>query len=158
MPDRPLREVVTIDGRNVELHHDTPAVPADGDRPSAGQEPRVVRLFDPALRPSNTERADGKPLRLFDSPGVKVEVSKRNVEDMSFWHRNADCHELILCLRGRLTWETELGTVTLEPGDLLEIPRGIAHRSRLAPGVEGNNVLLELKVAGELGYVGDGQP
>ncbi len=56
---------------------------------------------------------------------------------------------MIICLEGALIWETEMGTVTLDRGEMLLIPRGIAHRS--LPGSQGQtNIAVELKVKGQL--------
>ena len=100
-------------------------------------------------------QVDGAPLRLFDSDALKLDVSKRSKEDMGFWHRNVDAHEIIICFRGALRWETELGTVTLHAGEMILIPKGITHRSMLCEESEEENVLIELKVRDALDYVFD---
>ena len=76
---------------------------------------------------------------------------------MGFWHRNVDYHEVIFCFRGALRWETEMGTVTLREGEMILIPKGITHRSMLCPESAEENILLELKVADALTYVGEGE-
>ncbi len=85
---------------------------------------------------------------------AKIDVSKRSHEDMGFWHRSADFTEIIVCIRGALRWETEVGTHVLLPGQLLVIPRGVAHRSALTEQSADENVLIELKVTGDLEFVG----
>ena len=100
-------------------------------------------------------KADGTPLRMFDSPSVKIDLSKRSKEDMGFWHRNVDFHEVIICFRGALRWETEMKTVTLHAGEILVIPKGITHRSMLCDESEAENILIELKVRDLLTFVGD---
>ena len=65
-----------------------------------------------------------------------------------------DYHEIIFCIRGALRWETEIGTVTLKGGEMILIPKGIAHRSMLCDASAEENVLLELKIAEEISYVG----
>ena len=92
---------------------------------------------------------------MFDSPTVKIDVSKRSKEDMGFWHRNVDSHEVIFCVRGALRWETEMGTRVLKEGDMMIIPKGITHRSMLCEESLEENVLIELKVRDKLNYVGD---
>jgi quercetin dioxygenase-like cupin family protein len=77
---------------------------------------------------------------------------------MGFWHRNIDDHEIIFCVKGALRWETEMGTKTMHPGDMLLIPKGIAHRSMLCEDSLEENVLIELKVQDEPIYVGDNTP
>jgi mannose-6-phosphate isomerase-like protein (cupin superfamily) len=110
-----------------------------------------VDLTDPALTPTNQEAAEGTPLTLLAAEGTRIDLSRRTKAPMPFWHRNADADEVIVCLGGEIRWETELGEVTLRPGELLLIPRGVAHRS--LPGTPppgGTNLVLEIKVQGEL--------
>jgi hypothetical protein len=116
---------------------------------------RVLNILNPALRPSNYQKADGTPMRLFDSENLRIDLSKRSAEDMSFWHRNIDYNEIIFCFQGALRWETELGTVTLHPGEMLYIPRGIAHRSTLCEESADENILIELKTKDDLNLAVD---
>ena len=81
-------------------------------------------------------------------------LSKRSKEDMGFWHRNIDYHEIIICVKGALRWETEMGVRTMHEGDMMFIPKGIAHRSMLCEDSAPENVLVELKIADECTYVG----
>src|SRR5579875_1004302 len=146
MANQPTEERITIDGVNVVLKRDVSPIKNAGVL--AMQEMlRVLNVFDDRLRPSNYEKADGKPMRLFDGKVVKIDLSKRSREDMGFWHRNVDAHEIIICVKGALHWETELGERVLREGDMLFIPRGIAHRSRLSEFSAKENVLIELKIA-----------
>lgn len=147
-------EKVTINGKNVVIARHAPPVDNAGVLEN-GDIFRLINVFDDKFAPTNATRADGTPLRLFTSARTKIDVSKRRTEDMSFWHRNIDAHEIIFCVKGALAWETELGNVTMKPGDMLFIPKGIAHRSRLAPESTDENVLIELKIADDLEYVGD---
>src|ERR1035438_10347433 len=89
LPKAPLREVITIDGTNVELEVKDNPVENLGVL-KAKELFHYLNIFDPKYQPSNYNKADGSPLRLFDSPPVKIEVSKRSKEDMGFWHRNVD--------------------------------------------------------------------
>jgi mannose-6-phosphate isomerase-like protein (cupin superfamily) len=155
MPDKPYREVITIHGTNVTLEQG--ASPIENLGVVGGQEMfKHVNFLDPKFRPENYNKADGAPLRMFDSDSVKIDLSKRSIEDMGFWHRNVDYNEIIFCFRGALRWETEMGTVTLHAGEMILIPKGISHRSMLCDESEEENMLLELKVRDELTYVGDG--
>lgn len=135
-------ERLTVDGRTIVYQR--PSRPVDTEVRNA--EPlRTWNLFDPALVPTNRDAADGTPLPLLVGDGVRVEVSKRTKEEMPFWHRNADYDEVILCVSGQIHWETELGELTLGPGQMFRIPKGIAHRSK--PGhTDQPNVILELKI------------
>lgn len=74
---------------------------------------------------------------------------------MGFWHRNIDAHKVIIRIEGALRWETEMGTRTMHPEDMLFIPKGIAHRSMLCEDSIDENVLIELKLADDLTYVGE---
>ncbi|MDO8298276.1 AraC family ligand binding domain-containing protein [Lacisediminimonas sp.] len=153
-PKPPLREVVTIDGTNVTLQ--MKSNPIENLGVLTGQELfHYLNIFDDKFQPSNYNKADGTPLRLFDSKSVKIDVSKRSKEDMGFWHRNVDNHEVIICVRGALRWETEMGTVILREGEMILIPKGISHRSMLCEDSLEENVLIELKIAEKLNYVGD---
>lgn len=157
MTDTVRRELVTIDGTNVTL--ELASSPIENLGVASGQEKfKRLDVFDPKFRPENYSKPDGAPLRLFDSAPVKIDLSKRSKEDMGFWHRNVDYHEVIFCVRGALRWETEMGTVTIKAGEMILIPKGITHRSMLCEESEAENVLLELKVRDELVYVGDDKP
>ena len=48
-----------------------------------------------------------------------------------------------------------MGPKTMHPGDMLSIPKGIGHRSMLCEDPTDENVLIELKVADDLTYVGE---
>lgn len=154
MSKTPTRELITIDGVNVVLQRDqSPMI--NGGVLELAEMFRLFNIFDEKFQPSNKGLADGKPLRLYDSPTCKVDLSKRSKEDMGFWHRNIDAHEIIFCVKGALKWETEMGTRVMHPGDMLFIPRGIAHRSMLAEDSADENVLIELKITGPIEYVGE---
>jgi mannose-6-phosphate isomerase-like protein (cupin superfamily) len=44
------------------------------------------------------------------------------------WHRHAEEDELFLVLHGSLTIELRDGSVTLGPGEMVVIPKGVEHR------------------------------
>jgi hypothetical protein len=50
-----------------------------------------------------------------------------------------------------------MGVRTMQPGDKLYIPRGIGHRSMLCEDSTDDNELIELKIADDLTYVGEGK-
>lgn len=149
-----LREVVTINGKNVVLAHHASPIENAGvlEYPEIF---RMLNIFDAKFTPSNKNKADGTPLRIYSADRVKIDLSKRSKKDMDFWHRNIDAHEVIICIKGALRWETEMGTRTMHPGDMLFIPKGIAHRSMLCEDSTDENVLIELKLADDLTYVGE---
>lgn len=142
-------ERISIGDRTVVLRRESS--PVETSAVDTGEELlRLVDLFSDHLRPANFDKADGTPMRLFTGRTVRLDLSKRSVEDMGFWHRNIDYNEAIVCLRGALEWETELGTTSLREGQMLWIPRGIAHRSLLSSESGETNVLLEIKIREDL--------
>ena len=154
LPKPPLREVISIEGTNITIERKDNPIENLGVM-SGAEMFQYLNVFDSKFQPSNYNKADGTPLRLFDSAPVKIDVSKRSKEDMGFWHRNCDFHEIIFCVKGALRWETELGTVVLKEGEMILIPKGITHRSMLCEESLEENVLLELKLREKLTYVGD---
>lgn len=74
--------------------------------------------------------------------GFSMEVSKRRKE-MPFWHRNMDNDELIICMQGSVTWETDLGKISLTPGRIIMIPRGVSHR--VIPKESPQYIAIEMK-------------
>ncbi|MBI2318838.1 MAG: hypothetical protein HYU75_18070, partial [Betaproteobacteria bacterium] len=87
LPKAPLRELVTIDGVNVTLEMKGNPIENLGVL-TAGEMFKCLNIFDSKFQPSNYNKADGSPLRLFESGPVMIDVSKRSKEDMGFWHRN----------------------------------------------------------------------
>lgn len=148
------RELITIGGKNIVLAHTEPPVANAGVLEYA-EIFRMINIFDDKFSPTNIDKADGTPLRLYTSDRVKIDVSKRRKHDMGFWHRNIDAHEIIFCVKGALKWETEMVVRIMRPGDMLFIPKGIGHRSMLCEDSTDDNVLIELKIADDLTYVGE---
>lgn len=149
---QPTREVITTADYRVELDRgpefSLPTILAGAENLT------VFSVHDDRIKPENYDKADGAPLRVLDSTYAKLDVSKRSVEDMGFWHRSTDFSEIIICVQGALRWETELGTNVLHPGEVLVIPRGVAHRSALCDESAEQNILIEVKVRDDLTYVG----
>src|ERR1700687_4851109 len=150
----PYRELVTINGKNVVLSHNEPPVINAGVLENADIF-RMINIFADKFTPTNLDKADGTPLRLYTSDRVKVDVSKRRKHDMGFWHRNIDAHEIIFCVKGAVKRETEMGVKMMDTGAVLLIPKGIVHRSMLCEDSTDDNVLSELKIADGLTYVGE---
>ncbi len=107
-----------------------------------------INVNDPNLRPSNYAMAEGTILPMLQAEGVRIDLSKRTKEPMTFWHRNMDCDEVIFCYKGAIHWETELGNITLQSGEMFVIPKGIAHRSLPPPDSKEENIILEFKING----------
>jgi mannose-6-phosphate isomerase-like protein (cupin superfamily) len=55
-------------------------------------------------------------------------VKLAKVQGEFVWHQHAEEDELFVVLRGELTIELRDGTVTLGPGELVVIPKGVEHR------------------------------
>lgn len=142
-------EKYTWAGKELIVRRDTSPVKV------AGVESQQVRLEkldvnDPKLRPSNYDKAEGTPLPILQAEGVRVDLSKRTKEPMTFWHRNMECDEIIFCYKGSIHWETELGNITLRSGEMFVIPKGIAHRSLPPADSQEENIIVELKVRGDV--------
>lgn len=55
-------------------------------------------------------------------------VKLAKVQGEFVWHHHADEDELFMVIRGELTIELRDGQVTLGPGELAVIPKGVEHR------------------------------
>jgi mannose-6-phosphate isomerase-like protein (cupin superfamily) len=62
--------------------------------------------------------------------GCDVMVVK--VQDEFVWHKHDDTDDFFLVLKGRLEIELRDRTITLEPGELFIVPKGVEHRPRAA--------------------------
>lgn len=60
------------------------------------------------------------------------------------WHVHDDTDDLFLVLKGRLSIETDEGDVTLGPGELYVVPKGVRHR----PVAEGEVHLMLIEPEG----------
>jgi mannose-6-phosphate isomerase-like protein (cupin superfamily) len=58
--------------------------------------------------------------------GQQVKLAK--LKGAFFWHHHQNEDELFLVLRGTLDLELRDGTVTLGPGEMYIVPRGVEHR------------------------------
>jgi mannose-6-phosphate isomerase-like protein (cupin superfamily) len=59
------------------------------------------------------------------------------------WHFHPNSDETFLVIEGRLSIELESGSLELDPGQLLTIPRGVRHRTRPV-GERSVNLTFEL--------------
>ena len=84
--------------------------------------PQPVRLADKLA--AFDERWSPKIVAAFNGHDVMVV----KVEGPFVWHKHDDTDDFFLVLKGRLTIELRDGAVTLEPGDLYVVPRGVEHR------------------------------
>ena len=90
------------------------------------------------------------------SPKVVGELNDNNimlvkVQGEFVWHHHAEEDELFVVLKGQLTIELRDGSLTLGPGELVVIPKGIEHRP-VAPE-EVHLMLIEPKVTRHTGNV-----
>ena len=79
------------------------------------------------------------------------EVRLVKVEGEFIWHQHEDTDELFLVLEGTLEMELRDRTVTLEPGELIVVPRGTEHR----PCARNGEVKLLLIDPADLPNTGD---
>ena len=56
------------------------------------------------------------------------EVKLTRLKGEFVWHHHAEEDELFLVLKGRLRIELRDGAVTLDPGEMVVVPRGVEHR------------------------------
>ena len=145
-------EKYTWHGKELILKRETSPVEVTS-RESQQVKLEKINVNDPKLRPSNYAKAEGTPMPIFQADGVRVDLSKRTKEPMTFWHRNMECDELIFCYKGGIRWETELGNLTLQSGEMFVIPKGIAHRSLPPENSSEENIIIELKIRGDISKV-----
>jgi mannose-6-phosphate isomerase-like protein (cupin superfamily) len=75
-------------------------------------------------------------LSLFDAHWSPKIVSGFNGNDIMVvkvlgefvWHKHDDTDDFFMVLKGRLTIQLRDGEVTLEPGELYVVPKGVEHR------------------------------
>ena len=67
-------------------------------------------------------------LEQVDDLAVDVYLCKGSVG----WHRHVDKDELFIAYGGSVTLESEWGTVTLRPWEMVLVPKGVKHRSLAA--------------------------
>ena len=65
------------------------------------------------------------------------------VEGEFVWHSHPDTDDLFLVLSGELTIDMPDGSVTLQPGELFVVPKGVEHRPRAT--VETHLLIIEPK-------------
>ncbi len=134
-----MKERVTSSEVDVELERGASRVLR------SSREVRVLRLSD-LQTPDLTDPAAIPPMQVFSGDNISVEVSRRRA-GLPFFHRNLDADELIVCIRGRARWETDLGELEVTAGDAILIPRGIGHRPA---EVSDDYLALEIKYRGHL--------
>lgn len=91
------------------------------------------------LVPSDAESPHGSPEKLFYSEDLAVWLSRRR-ESMPYFFRNCDADELHHVSRGRMSFETDFGNITVGENEFLLIPKGVTYRA----SVEGSRETLRI--------------
>ena len=91
--------------------------------------------------PPHHGTADQRPPRTVATLN-DYEIKVVKVRGDFVWHSHADTDDFFLVLRGRLEIDLPDGTVTLGPGQLYIVPRGVQHRPRAVDG-EVHMLLIE---------------
>ncbi|WP_411080695.1 cupin domain-containing protein [Streptomyces sp. cmx-18-6] len=82
------------------------------------------------------------------------EVKLAKLKGEFVWHTHEDTDELFLVVSGRLIIQLRDGDVTLEPGELFVVPRGVEH----CPVAEEETAILLLEPAGTMNTGDAGGP
>jgi mannose-6-phosphate isomerase-like protein (cupin superfamily) len=85
--------------------------------------PKIITLKSES--PTNTTY-DNHPIASVNDHVVRVST----MTEPYFWHSHPNSDETFLSLEGGLCIEFEAGSVELEPGQLITVPRGVRHRTR----------------------------
>ncbi|MFL5617263.1 MAG: cupin domain-containing protein [Gemmatimonadaceae bacterium] len=67
-----------------------------------------------------------QPRTVAEFNGYDIMVAK--VQGQFVWHKHDETDDLFLVLRGELTIELRDRSVTLRPGELFVVPKGVEHR------------------------------
>jgi mannose-6-phosphate isomerase-like protein (cupin superfamily) len=86
--------------------------------------------------------------------GFDVMVAKTKGEFI--WHKHDDTDDFFLVLEGKLTIELRDGSVTLGPGELYIVPKGVEHRP--VASEETHILLIERTGTPNTGDVATAQP
>jgi len=84
-------------------------------------------------------RYDNHPLAKVNDHAIRIST----MTEPYHWHFHPNSDETFLVLEGRLSIEFETGSLELDPGQLLTIPRGVRHRTRPV-GARSVNLTFEL--------------
>lgn len=86
-----------------------------------------AELIDPArLSQAVTERYHNRSLTVVNDHEVRMSVMTEPFE----WHRHPDSDETFLAVEGALIIELDEREITLHPGQMITVKRGLRHRTR----------------------------
>src|ERR1700677_1178271 len=102
----------------------------------SSQLPEIITL---ETESSNHSKYDNHPITKINDHVVRIST----MTEPYHWHFHPNSDETFLVIEGRLSIEFESGTLELDPGQLLTIPRGVRHRTRPV-GVRSVNLTFEL--------------
>jgi mannose-6-phosphate isomerase-like protein (cupin superfamily) len=88
-----------------------------------GQLPEVITL---KAESSVHFGYDNHPIAKINDHAVRIAT----MAEAYPWHFHPNSDETFLVIEGRLSIEFESGSLELDPGQLLTIPRGVRHRTR----------------------------
>lgn len=95
------------------------------------------------LVPSDATDPAGEPLVILEGPSNAVALSRRN-QKAPFAEKHVDRHQIRFYHQGDYVLETELGPLTVGPGDFVVIPANLIFREiPITPGAPGMIVIME---------------
>jgi len=83
---------------------------------------------------------DNHPITQVNDHVVRIST----MEEPYRWHFHPNSDETFLVIEGRLCIEFESGSVELDPGQMVTVPRGVRHRTRPVGG-RSVNLTFELE-------------
>jgi mannose-6-phosphate isomerase-like protein (cupin superfamily) len=101
-----------------------------------GQLPEIITL---KAEGSTHSGYDNHPIAAVNDHVVRIST----MTGPYHWHFHPNSDETFLVIEGRLAIEFENGSLELDPGQLLTIPRGVRHRTRPV-GARSVNLTFEL--------------
>ena len=102
----------------------------------SGHLPQVITL---KAESSNHFGYDNHPIANVNDHVVRIST----MTEPYHWHSHPNSDETFLVIEGRLCIEFESGSLELDPGQLVTVPRGVRHRTRPV-GARSVNLTFEL--------------
>lgn len=138
LPEGSFEEELGLDGFYgpvSHLYHFNPPTSWSGIRLSKFQWPKLSESPEEFLKPqcyqplSKAETGDffSSSRLMFWNEDIAVHLHRLN-ESNSVYFRNADASELYFCHEGSLVLDSVFGTIKVEKGDYVSIPKGVTYR------------------------------